>query len=194
MSHLSRFNELSELANLEESISYLRLTVELVDDGHPDQLTYVFMLGVSQMQHYDCVGDFNDFKGSFPNLKMVVWLTDKGHPDRAEHISVLDRIRLQRYERLGEHIDIEDSVSNLQDAVQLIDDNHPDKVMDYSNLGKSQLRQRYRQLADLKNSIGPVGTLRAFRRPGRCRGVHLELKQRDSVVSRWPSKQDYVPF
>lgn len=81
--------------------------VDLTDDVHPDKITRVANLGVSQRICFQRLGVLTEINDSITNLQGAVDRTDESHPDKPLWLCNLGSSHIVRYERLGNLADLE---------------------------------------------------------------------------------------
>ncbi|KAF8184340.1 CHAT domain-containing protein [Mycena galopus ATCC 62051] len=145
---LTRFEQLGDPSDINQSVSKLETAVRITPDGHPDKARQLSTLGTSLQSRFEQAGDLTDMNESISKLKAAVELTPDGHPAKPGRMTNLGNSLRQRFKQLGNLSDINQSISQLEAAVELTPDGHLDKPAWLNNLGMS-LRGRFEQLGDL---------------------------------------------
>ncbi|KAJ7833962.1 hypothetical protein B0H14DRAFT_2591169 [Mycena olivaceomarginata] len=114
---LAQFERLSDLNDLNESISKKKDAVLLMPDGHSDKPGRLNNLGISLLARFERLGDLGDLNESISKMENAVLLT----PDA-------------RFERLSDLSDLNESISRKKDALLLMPDGHPYKPGRLNNL------------------------------------------------------------
>jgi tetratricopeptide (TPR) repeat protein len=154
-SQLARFEHLDDLSDLENAISNQQKTVELTDDGHPNQPIYFSSLGISHLRRFERLGDLSDLENAISYHQKAIELTDDRHPDQPMYFLKLGISQKARFERLGDLSDLENAISNTRKAVILTDDGHPWKTIFLLGLGAS-LKNRFHHFGDSDDLTGCV--------------------------------------
>ncbi|KZP34252.1 hypothetical protein FIBSPDRAFT_2784 [Athelia psychrophila] len=155
VSSLMRFQQLGDLADLENAVANLQQAVALTRDGHPDKAARLKNVGISYDLRFERFGDLADLEKSVASLQQAVALTPAGDPRKAVRLTNLGVSYGTRFKRFGDLADLENSVASLQQAVALTPNGHPQKADFLTNVGTGY-RTRFDRLgglADLENSV-----------------------------------------
>ncbi|KAF8436254.1 CHAT domain-containing protein [Boletus edulis BED1] len=151
----ARYNQLGEMADLDEAIVLGRDALELRPQGHPDRSTSLNNLGVRLSTRYNQLRAMADLDEAIVLGREALELRPQGHPDRSMSLSNLGVCLSTRYNQLGEMADLDEAIVLGREALELCPQGHPDRSMSLSNLGV-RLSTRYDQLgamADLDEAI-----------------------------------------
>ncbi|KIJ30067.1 hypothetical protein M422DRAFT_187633, partial [Sphaerobolus stellatus SS14] len=149
------FEQLGDMADLNQSVLKFHEAVQLTPDGHPSKSSSLNNLGSLLLTRFEQLGDMTDLNQSVLKFQEAVQLTPDGHPDKPSWLNSYGSSLLRRFKRLGDMTDLNQSVLKSQEALQLTLDDHPDKPSLLNNLGHSLLRQfeRLGDIADLNQSV-----------------------------------------
>jgi tetratricopeptide (TPR) repeat protein len=144
-----------ELTNLEEAISNVQQSVNMVNNTHQDKPLFLNSLGSCQRRRFMHLHDPTNLNDSISNLQQVVQLTEDTHPNKQKYLYNLSAAQCERCSSVGELKDIEDFTSNIGKAIDLTNDGHPDKPNQVAGLSMSQfvLFDHFGGLANLKNAV-----------------------------------------
>jgi len=148
ISFQSRFERLSDLIDLDQSIMAQQQAVRLTLDGHPHKPRCLNSLGNSFLRRFERLGDLGNLDQAITAQQQSVHLTPDGHPNEPGHLNNLGNSFLRRFERLDDLADLDQAITAQQQAVRLTPDGHPDKPACLNNLGSSVLR-RFERLGNL---------------------------------------------
>jgi tetratricopeptide (TPR) repeat protein len=104
----------------------------LTDDGHPDKLGRLSILGITRFER---VGELADLNSAISNTQKAVELTDDGHPNKPGCLSDLGGFQRIRFGLLGQLADINSAIFNIESALDLTDKGDLDRSLWLLNLG-----------------------------------------------------------
>ncbi|KAK6977327.1 CHAT domain-containing protein [Favolaschia claudopus] len=145
---LHRYVQLGDLGDLNQAITHLEASVELLPDDHPDKPSWLHNLGVSLRSRFDHVGDFADLNKAFTHSTAAVDLTPEGHPNKPTYLNGLGSTVGYRFECSGDIDDLNRAITYLEAAVELTPNGHLDTPIQLKNLGIFLLN-RFAQVGDL---------------------------------------------
>lgn len=147
-----RWELLSQLSDLNNSISNLQRAAELVGDDPKSKPLYLSNLGNSLGYRFERLGERSDIEKSISSLQKAIQLTNEQDPDVLIN---LGKFLLTRFKAFRNLADADESITALTTAMHLTDDEYPAKYTLLSNLGRSYLEryERLHNVADLAASI-----------------------------------------
>ncbi|KAJ7481802.1 hypothetical protein FB451DRAFT_137500 [Mycena latifolia] len=143
-----RFEQLSNVVDINQGRDLCQAAVRMTPDGHPDMASRLTRLGNCLLCRFGELGDLTDLNEAVSAFEAVIRLTPEGHPDKPSGLNNLGNSLRIRFEQLGNLTDLNELVSTLEAAVGLTPDGHPDKAARLNNLGNCLL-SRFEQLGDL---------------------------------------------
>ncbi|KAJ7917716.1 CHAT domain-containing protein [Mycena leptocephala] len=144
---LARFEQLSDLDDLNEGISAQEEALQLIPDGHRSKPILLTNLGNCLQSRFEQFGDLNDLNECILKQKDAVHLTPDGHPDRPTMLHNLCNSLSAHFKQVGDLNDLNEAISKMEDMVCLTQDGHPDKPSRLNNLGNFLLI-RFEQFGD----------------------------------------------
>ncbi|KAI0028246.1 CHAT domain-containing protein [Vararia minispora EC-137] len=143
----SRFKQLGELSDLEQTLATIHKAVLLTPDNHPDKPKRLNNLCTSLRSRFELLGEFPNLEGALAAGQRALELIPDSHPDKPMILSSLGASLHSRFEQLGEFPDLERALEIDRQAVELTPDNHADKPTRLSNLSIS-LYSRFERLSE----------------------------------------------
>ncbi|KAG8728759.1 hypothetical protein FRC12_021517 [Ceratobasidium sp. 428] len=150
VSHLSRFECINFLGDIDISIECLEAAVSLVSNRHLEKPGWLTDLGIAYQTRHNCFGNLEDLENAVKWNEQANTLASDDHPEKPRLLNNLVASLLSRFMRMGRQEDVEKSVSCQKQAVLLTPDGHPYKPGRLNNLGIAH-RLRYECLGRLED-------------------------------------------
>ncbi|KAJ7226877.1 hypothetical protein GGX14DRAFT_555471 [Mycena pura] len=152
---LKRFEQIGQLADLEESIAFHRQALELFLGSHPNRSISLNNLASALSTQFQQTGQLADLEESIAFHRQALELRPGSHPKRSGSLDNLASALLTRFEQTGQLADLEESIAFHGQALELRPRSHPNRSGPLSNLANALLKQfeQIGQLADLEQSI-----------------------------------------
>ena len=150
-----RFEQQGNADDLDESIRFAQLAIQLTLDDDPDKIMLSNNLGGSFFRRFERRGDLNDLADSIRIYQRAMKRTPDGHPLKPTLSNSLAASLATRFKRLGNLSDLSQSIEMLRYAVGHTPDDDLDKAIWSTNLGNLLCRrfERLNSLSDLDESI-----------------------------------------
>ncbi|KZP05699.1 hypothetical protein FIBSPDRAFT_805582 [Athelia psychrophila] len=151
----TRFEQLGQIADLEQAIIYQRAALELHPPGHPDRSGSLNNLATSLAMRFEQLGQMADLEQGIIYQRAALELCPPGHPDRSGSLFDLAISLKTRFEQLGQMADLEQAIIYQRAALELCPPGHPDHSGSLNNLASSLFTrfQELGQMADLEQAI-----------------------------------------
>ncbi|KZP14087.1 hypothetical protein FIBSPDRAFT_981200 [Athelia psychrophila] len=151
----TRFEQLGQMADLEQAIIYQRAALELHPPGHPDRSGSLNNLATSLAMRFEQLGQMADLEQGIIYQRAALELCPPGHPDRSGSLFDLAISLKTRFEQLGQMADLEQAIIYQRAALELRPPGHPDHSSSLNNLANSLFTrfQQLGQMADLEQAI-----------------------------------------
>jgi len=131
---LTRFQRLGRMADLEQSIIYLRGALELRPPGHRDRSASPNNLAGALSTRFGQLGQIADLEQSIVYHRDDLELCPPWHPDRSGTLSNLGNALSTRFQQLGQLADLEQTITYQRDALELCPPGHPGRSSSLNNL------------------------------------------------------------
>jgi tetratricopeptide (TPR) repeat protein len=143
------FNQLpiERVMDNDESIEWLKATVDQAQDNDPNKAGQLFMLANTLKFRFDRLGNITDIDNAIGHLQAAIDVTPDSDPQKTEYLDSLGDTLFDRFRRLGNAADIDAAVAHKQAAVKLTPDGHPHKHRQLNELG-IYLVARFQRLGD----------------------------------------------
>ncbi|KAG9095207.1 hypothetical protein FS749_010870 [Ceratobasidium sp. UAMH 11750] len=154
-SHLSRFEHLGKLEDLEAAIRCQSRAIWLMPEGHSFRPGLMNNLGQSLYSRYERLGHLPDLDKAIENQDGAVSLTPEDSLNRPGRLNNLGRSYLAWFERLGQGTDLYMSIECQVNSLSQTPDGHPEKPGRLQDLS-SAYHTRFKQegdIVDLHNAI-----------------------------------------
>ncbi|KAG9028222.1 hypothetical protein FRB95_006723 [Tulasnella sp. JGI-2019a] len=151
---LVRFDQRSDLDDLEKCIHYLQKSLSLHPISRSDSLI-LNSLGTGLGSRFERTGNMVDLEKCIHYLQEALSLHPIGHPNRSSILNNLGTALNKRFDRTGNVTDLEECIRHHQEALALRPVDHLDCASILSNLGAG-LGARFKRtgnMADLEESI-----------------------------------------
>ncbi|KAJ1300058.1 hypothetical protein OPQ81_011178 [Rhizoctonia solani] len=152
MDHLTRFQRLGSLDDIEKAIEYMSLALALSRDDHPGLPNLLISLGVCFSDRFRRLGELGDLDNVIKYQSRAIVLTPNNDPHLPRRLVNLGAAYVDRFQRLNELGDINKAVENLSTALTLASEDSPDSplLLALTNLGVA-LSDRFERMGDLKD-------------------------------------------
>ncbi|KAI0037284.1 hypothetical protein FA95DRAFT_208184, partial [Auriscalpium vulgare] len=183
------FDQLGEMADLEEAITLDREALHLRPVGHPGRSINLSNLAATMSTYFDQpVGQMADLEEAIKLFREALSLRPVGHPDRSGNLSNLAACLLTHFHQSREMADLEEAIALHREALSLTPVAHPYRSDCLSHLAFT-LETHFDELgkvADLDEAISLYNDAYNTYSPGRpdkihsIRGLARLLLQRES--------------
>ncbi|KAG2009631.1 mucin-like protein 1 [Coprinopsis cinerea AmutBmut pab1-1] len=179
-------------AQLDESISQLRLSLSLRPPRHPRRLSSLVHLTIALQMRFESRNNRDDLEESIALGREALSLTPVGHPARCASLDNLVNSLSSRFDRTGNFQNLEESIVYHQEALSLIPKDSPGHSMMLNNLASS-LSTRYQfkgNFEDLARSITLHKEVLDLRPKGDPRRFYSLTNLAIALATRFQTKGD----
>ncbi|KAI0825519.1 CHAT domain-containing protein [Irpex lacteus] len=151
----TRFQQLGNHSDLEESITIQQVVNALTPEDSPDKPSILANLAAFIRAQFQLAGNFEDLEEAISLQTHALDLTPDGHQDKPARLNNLGAYLLIQFERAGLSEYLTKAITLQSQAVDLTPDDHPDKPSQLTNLSHS-LVQRFKlegNIEDLEQAI-----------------------------------------
>ncbi|KAI0825523.1 CHAT domain-containing protein [Irpex lacteus] len=151
----TRFEQLGNHSDLEESITIRQVVNVLTPEDSPDKPSRLANLAVSIMARFKLAGNLEDLKEAILLQTHAADLTPNGHRDKPAVLNNLGIFLRTQLEHTGLSEHLAKAITLHSQAVDLTPDDHPDKLSRLNNLSNS-LVERFQlegNIEDLEQAI-----------------------------------------
>ncbi|KAJ7454490.1 TPR-like protein [Mycena latifolia] len=158
---LERFEQLGELADINQSVAMFKTMIECAPQEYPHKAVLFNNLAQSLFRRFERLGDLTDIDQSVAMFDAAVGLTPDNNPDKPLKLSGLGASLAFRFERLGKIPDINQALSTFEAAVRITPDGDSAKPRRLSDLGMallSRFKFKGRKPEDIHDSLSTLET------------------------------------
>ncbi|KAF7977335.1 hypothetical protein HWV62_4119 [Athelia sp. TMB] len=130
----ARFDQLGEMADLEQSIVCHRSTLELLTPGHPNRAGSLNNFACALKTRFDQSGQPADLEQAITSHYSALELCPPGHPCRYMSLTNLASALKSRFRQFGQLADLEQVIACHSEALELHLPGHPERSVSLNHL------------------------------------------------------------